>query len=128
MNQPTPDSGIKLPWRLDGLQGFTSSQGPTFDGGWFHGGGPASQRTITVRILTPMGRPATIEIDLTDTDRHGCTATLNPADARRAAAALTAAADKAEAEMAHWQQVLDTSRAEMQAAWQRDIQGRTGHP
>jgi hypothetical protein len=117
---------VGLPWRIDGLAGFSTSQGPTFDGGWFTGGGPVESRTLTVRVLTPMGRPATVELDLTERDRHGCTATLDPATARQAAAALVAAADQAEREMAKWAAVVAKLRADVAASHLDDAARRAG--
>lgn len=128
MTQPVAmNENVKLPWRVDGLHGYRSSQGPTYNGGHFFGGGPQSERSVTVRVLTPMGRPATVELDLCD-DQHGCTVTLNPETARQLAGALSAGAAKAEADMARWREVLERQRAEIVAAQQRDLIGRAGLP
>lgn len=118
---------VDLPWRVEGLDGFNSEQGPTFDGGWFTGGGSTRHRSITVRLLAPMGRPASVQLDLCD-DRHGCTASLSPQVARDLAAALAAGAAKADAEMAHWRQVLDKQRAEIQELMLREYAARAGEP
>lgn len=118
----------KLPWRANGLDGFGTSEGPTFNGGTFVGGGPRRDRSLTVRLLIPMGRPASVELDLTDGESHGCSVSLPPATAREAAAALLAAAERAEAEMAHWQSVLDQQNAQLEAARQREIEARAGVP
>lgn len=116
----------KLPWRASDLQGFSTSEGPTFDGGWFTGGGPKTKRSLTVRLHAPQGRPATVELDLSDHDKHGCSVTLDPATARQAAAALLAAAEKAEAEMAHWRGVVAKLDADLAAARERDARSRAG--
>ena len=126
-------SEIELPWRMEGLDGHRSDYGPTYTGGGFSGGGPASDRSLTVRLRTPMGEPATVSIDLCDDSRlkrsgHGCTVAVDPAAARQAAAALVAAADQAEAEMAKWQETLDKLRTELQTARLRDAAGRAGAP
>jgi hypothetical protein len=130
-------SVVALPWRAGELDGFNSSYGPTYNGGGFSGGGPSRNRSLSVRVLTPMGEPSTVSIDLCDDSRlshsgHGCTVTLDPATARAAAAALLAGAEKAEGEMAHWRGVLDQQRAEQRAEIQamqlRDAAGRAGVP
>lgn len=101
---------IKLPWRATGLDGFSTEQGPTFNGGSFHGGGPRLDRSLSVRLLQPMGRAATVQLDLTDRETHGCSVSLNPDVARQVAAALVTGADQAEAEMARYRAILDEQR------------------
>lgn len=120
-----PPITVKLPWRVDGLEGFSTTEGPTFNGGWFTGGGPHSPQTFAVRALTPMGRPATVSVDLCD-DKGGRTVTLTPDTAREAAAALVLAAEKAEQEMAHWRGVVERQRAELAELAHRDACGRAG--
>lgn len=81
--------------------------------------------TLAVRLWTPQGRPASVELDLGD-DSHGCTVTLTPEHARKAARALSEAADRADAEMARWRAILDQQRADLLAAAERDMLGRAG--
>lgn len=120
------ESGPSLPWRADGLDGFSTSHGHTFDGGTFTGGGPHSPQTLAVRLLSGVyGRPATVEVDLCD-DGGGRSVTLDPQTARNAASALMAAADKADAEMAHWRGVVEKMRADLATASYRDALGRSG--
>jgi hypothetical protein len=125
MREPAPK--VELPWKAGGLQGFNSSHGPTYDGGSFAGGGPSSPRALFVRVTTPMGRPASVHLDICD-DSHGCTVWLDPATARQAAAALLAGADEADAEMAHWREVLDKQQARLFELHMRDVAGRAGQP
>jgi hypothetical protein len=115
----------ELPWRAADLEGAHSNSGPTYDGGMWTGSSRTLKKSVAVRCWTPMGRPATVELDLTDTD-HGCTVTLPPALARQAAAALIVAAERAESEMRKWQDVLDRQREEIDAAAQRDLVARAG--
>lgn len=120
-SEPTAD----LPWRADNLEGFSTLQGPTYNGGWFTGGGPKSPVSLTVRVLLPMGRPATVEVDLCD-EKDGRTVTLTRALAREAAAAIVAAADKADREMAHWRGVVERMRAEVAELSLRNAIGQAG--
>lgn len=124
---------ITLPWHLDGLQGARSDGGPTYNGGRWDGGSRLTDRSIAVRYYAPMGRMATVEVDLGDesqdqlgTADHGCTVSLTPDQARTAAAALLAAADRADAEIQRWRDVLDKQRAELDELRLRDIAGRAG--
>ena len=114
-----------LPWRVTGLHGARSDSGPTYDGGHWTGGGERSDKTLAVRLWTPMGRPASVELDLGD-GSHGCTVSLTPGRAREAARALGEAADRADAEMARWGAMLDRQSAELAAAAERDMLGRAG--
>lgn len=116
-----------LPWRTDGLDGYSTSQGPTYNGGWFVGGGGHRPQSMTIRVLTPMGRTATVEVDLCD-EAHGRSVTLSPDLARSAAAALVAAADKADREMEHWRGVVERQRAELAELAHRDALRRAGLP
>lgn len=116
---------ITLPWRITGLDGFTTSHGYTYNGGAFSGGGPHSPQSIAVRMLSEYGRPATVQLDLCD-DRGGRSVSLNPELARQAAAALLVAADKADADIQHWRDVLDQQREQLLAARHRDMVGRAG--
>ena len=114
-----------LPWRVTGLHGARSDCGPTYDGGHWTGGGELMDKTLAVRLWTPRGRPASVELDLGD-DSHGCTVSLTPERAREAARALGEAADRADAEMARWRELLDRNRAELLEAVGRDMLGRAG--
>lgn len=111
------------PWRLTGLDGYSTMSGPTFGGGQFTGGGPYSPSRIAVRLLTPYGKPCTVALDICD-ERHGSSVTLNPEQAREAAAALLAGADGAEAEMQRWRQVVEQQRADLARAAHKDALGR----
>ncbi len=121
------DEPCVLPWRAAGLHGARSDSGPTYDGGYWTGGGERLDKHVSVRLWTPMGRAATVELDIGDRD-HGCTVTLNPALAREAAAALLAAADKADGEMRKWRDMLERQNERIAAAARRDLVARAGLP
>jgi len=118
---------VKLPWRVTGLDGFRSDSGPTYDGGSWSGGGPRTDKHVAVRFLNPYYGQASVEFDLGD-GSHGCTVSLTPDLARDAAAALLAAADKADAELAHWRSVLDANRQRIDAAAHQALLRRAGMP
>lgn len=104
---------VPKPWRVDDLHGASTSNGRTYNGGSWAGGGPVLQRYLVVRVHNaPYGEPASVEVDMGDR-QHGCTVSLNPALAREAAARLIAAADAADAVMADWREVLDKQRLEL---------------
>ncbi len=121
----TDTEQTELPWRVADLPGSRTDSGPTYNGGYFHGGGEKSGMNLSVRVWAPMGRPATVELGIGSHD-HGCAATLKPALAREAARALMAAADKADAEMAEWRGVGERLRAEMAALALREATARAG--
>lgn len=113
-------------FRLDQLDGYSSDQGPTFNAGWFVGGGAKRDRSLTVRLLTPMGRPASVQLDLSDHTEHGCSVSLTPARAREVAAALVERAEAAEAEMARWREIVEKQQAEMKANALKFARGSAG--
>lgn len=128
MTTPTPDPDpikLQLPWRVKGLPGARSDIGPTYNGGEWFGGGERTDKHVAVRVWTPLGRAATVELDIGDTS-HGCTLTLKPAQAREAARALLAATEAAEAEMQRWRDVLERQRAEIREMADRDLRARAG--
>lgn len=125
MTNQDEEQSVVLPWRKGGLDGFSTTTGPTFNGGCFAGGGPAFFQTLAVRVLTPLGRRATVELDLCD-DRDGRSVTLDPDTARAAARALLAGADQAEAEMARYRRILDEQRAAIQAMQLRHLAEQAG--
>lgn len=114
--------------RLEGLDGFSTQTGPTFDGGSFAGGGPVRDRILEVRLRTPFGRPASVELDLIDTGHHGCTVSLPPDLARQVAAALTASADKADAERQKWLDVVNKQNAKLREEIDRQARAMAGLP
>ena len=111
--------------RMDGLDGYSTAHGHTFDGGSFHGGGPHSPQSLIVRMLSTYGRPASVELDLCD-DRGGRSVSLTPERARQVAAWLNAEADKAQAKMDHWRGIIEESRAKLEVAWLKDAAARAG--
>jgi hypothetical protein len=108
------------------LDGYSTEQGPTFDGGHFIGGGPRRGRALAVRLLTPQGRTPSVDLDLTDGATHGCSVSLPPATAREVAAALVEAADRADAEVRRWQGIHADLVARLEQARIRDAALRAG--
>lgn len=119
------EESVTLPWRVTGLPGANTSSGRTYNGGEWYGGGPVPEKSVAVRVWTPMGKPASVELDLGEPN-HGCTVSLKPALAREAAAALLAAADKADAEMQKWRDVLAKQAEEIRAEARKLALGQAG--
>lgn len=122
----TNTEAITLPWRVEDLPGSQSDSGPTYNGGYFYGGGERSAMSLSVRKWAPMGRPATVELGIGAGKDHGCAVTLDPERARAAAAALVPAADAADAEMAKWREVVERNRDASLEALTRDAERRAG--
>jgi hypothetical protein len=116
---------IQLPWKAEALEGFNTSSGYTYNGGTVTGGGPSLPLRLTVRKNSHYGEPATVQIDVGDR-RNATSVSLKPDLARQAAAALLAAADKAEEDIEHWRQVWERQREEMAALMARNAMAKAG--
>lgn len=116
---------VSIPWRADDLRGARSDHGHTYDGGTWTGTTAPTEKWVGVRIYAPYGESATVELDMGD-KTHGCTITLNPAVAREAAAALLEAADRADAEIQRWRDMLERQRQDLAAAFERETRMRAG--
>jgi hypothetical protein len=117
---------IELPWRKTGLDGFSTTEGPTYKAGWFTGGGPIRNRNMAIRLLAPMGRPAPVEVDLTEPEHHGCSVSLDPDTAEHAGRALIAGPERARAEMERWRGVVERLAAEMSTSAYEEAMRRAG--
>lgn len=123
--QPAAEDGPKLPYRMEDLDGYSTEQGPTYNGGWFSGSGRHKPRHLLVWAVTPSQRPASVEVGIGDGDEHGCAVTMTAEQARTAAAALLVAASKVEASAREWQAIRDGLRRDMADLALRAAEART---